>query len=107
MKNQDINVVALPPKPNGEYYIFLYDDASKLELVRLFGKMAINPDLSFDWEDAKFMSSRVTVSFHTQEKGEKQCRPLKKWVIKIFSMLCQIAWKKSLFPGGKKKSAVE
>lgn len=54
---QDINVLALVK--GGERYIFLYDDASRAETLRVLGRYASNPDLSFTWYDAAVLSQKV------------------------------------------------
>ena len=50
MPAQDINVVALVK--GSERYVFLYDDDSRAEALRMLGRYASNPDLSFTWYDA-------------------------------------------------------
>jgi hypothetical protein len=42
-----------------EQYFFLYDDASKAELLRVFGRFAANPELNFTWLSAAKASQRV------------------------------------------------
>jgi hypothetical protein len=54
---QDINVLALVK--GTERYIFLFDDASRAETLRVFGRYASNPDLSFTWYDAAVLSQKV------------------------------------------------
>ena len=48
--NQDINVLALVK--GAERYVFLYDDSSRAETLRVLGRYASNPELSFTWYDA-------------------------------------------------------
>jgi hypothetical protein len=38
-------------KPNGELYLFVYDDSTKPELLRTLARWASDPGLSFDWWD--------------------------------------------------------
>lgn len=57
---QDINVLALVK--GGERYIFLYDDASRAEALRVLGRYASNPELSFTWYDAAVLSQKVRQS---------------------------------------------
>jgi hypothetical protein len=57
---QDINVLALVK--GGERYIFLYDDASRAETLKVLGRYASNPDLSFTWYDAAVLSQKVRQS---------------------------------------------
>jgi hypothetical protein len=54
---QDINVLALVK--GQERYIFLYDDASRAETLRVLGRFASNADLSFTWYDAAVLSQKV------------------------------------------------
>jgi hypothetical protein len=54
---QDINVLALVK--GTERYVFLYDDASRAETLRVLGRFASNPDLSFTWYDAAVLSQKV------------------------------------------------
>lgn len=46
-------------KDNGEQYVFVYDRESTHELIRIFGDYASDPELSFTWFDAGYMSHRV------------------------------------------------
>ncbi len=54
---QDINVLALVK--GSERYIFLYDDTSRNETLRVLGRYASNPELSFSWYDAAVLSQRI------------------------------------------------
>jgi hypothetical protein len=56
----EVNVVALVK--GEERYVFLYDDAQKGRLLRLLGRFAANPKLSFDWNDAAVVARKVTAS---------------------------------------------
>jgi hypothetical protein len=53
----DINVLALVK--GAERYVFLYDDASRAETLRVLGRFASNPDLSFTWYDAAVLSQKI------------------------------------------------
>ena len=55
--NQDINVLALVK--GAERYVFLYDDSSRAETVRMLGRYASNPELSFTWYDAAVLSQKI------------------------------------------------
>jgi hypothetical protein len=55
--SQDINVLALVK--GSERYVFLYDDASKAETLRMLGRYASNPELSFTWYDAAVLSQKI------------------------------------------------
>ena len=54
---QDINVLALVK--GEERYVFLYDDASRAETLRVLGRFASNPELSFTWYDAAVLSQKI------------------------------------------------
>ena len=55
--NEDINVLALVK--GSERYVFLYDDASRAETLRILGRYASNPELSFTWYDAAVLSQKI------------------------------------------------
>lgn len=55
--NQDINVLALVK--GSERYVFLYDDSSRAETLRVLGRYASNPELSFTWYDAAVLSQKI------------------------------------------------
>ena len=55
--NHDINVLALVKQ--NERYVFLYDDASRAETLRVLGRYASNPELSFTWYDAAVLSQKI------------------------------------------------
>ena len=42
-----------------ERYVFLFDDSSRAATLRLLGKYASDPDLSFTWYDAAILSQRI------------------------------------------------
>ena len=42
-----------------ERYVFLFDDESRAETLRLLGRYASNPELSFTWQDAAILSQRI------------------------------------------------
>lgn len=54
---QDINVLALVK--GEERYIFLYDDENRAETLRMLGRYASNPELSFTWYDAAVLSQKI------------------------------------------------
>ncbi len=54
---QDINVLALVK--GQERYVFLYDDSSRAETLRILGRFASNPELSFTWYDAAVLSQKI------------------------------------------------
>ena len=55
--SQDINVLALVK--GEERYVFLFDDAHKAEVLRVLGRYASNPELSFTWYDAAVLSQKI------------------------------------------------
>ena len=61
--NQDINVLALVK--GAERYVFLYDDESRAETLRVLGRFASNPELSFTWYDAAVLSQKI------RQEGQK------------------------------------
>ncbi len=62
-QSQDINVLALVK--GNERYVFLYDDASRAETLRVLGRYASNPELSFTWYDAAVLSQKI------RQEGQK------------------------------------
>jgi hypothetical protein len=62
--NQDINVLALVK--GSERYVFLYDDSSRAETLRMLGRFASNPELSFTWYDAAVLSQKI------RQEGRKE-----------------------------------
>ena len=61
--SEDINVLALVK--GSERYIFLYDDSQSADTLRLLGRYASNPELSFTWYDAAVLSQKIR-----QENGK-------------------------------------
>jgi hypothetical protein len=55
--SQDVNVLAMVK--GEERYVFLYDDDSKAETLRTFGRYASNPELSFTWYDGAVLSQKM------------------------------------------------
>ncbi len=55
--SDDINVLALVK--GGEKYIFLYDDSQRTRTLRVLGRFASNPELSFSWYDAAILSQKI------------------------------------------------
>ncbi len=55
--DQEINVLALVK--GEERYVFLYNDENRVETLRLLGRYAANPELSFSWYDAAVMSKKI------------------------------------------------
>tara|TARA_B100000686_G_C16112426_1_gene628547 strand:- start:127 stop:366 length:240 start_codon:yes stop_codon:yes gene_type:complete len=55
--SSDINVLALVK--GEERFIFLFNDDNRSETLRLFGRYASNPELTFTWYDAAVLSQKV------------------------------------------------
>ncbi len=62
--SQDINVLALVK--GEERYVFLYDDANRAETLRMLGRYASNPELSFTWYDAAVLSQKIRRGMQSQ-----------------------------------------
>lgn len=58
-KADEVNVIALVKRTPGERYVFMYDDRNRHEMLRQFGRLAANRDLSFTWHDAAILSQKV------------------------------------------------
>jgi len=63
----DINVVAIVKAKTTphEYFIFLYDDANRTEVLRQAGRWAANPELAFTWYDCAVAAEKI----RGEEKG--------------------------------------
>jgi hypothetical protein len=57
MPTQDIHVIVC--RIGGETYTFTYRDCDKANLLRILGRFAADPELSFTWHDAAIVSSKV------------------------------------------------
>jgi hypothetical protein len=55
--DKEINVLAMIK--GQERYVFLYDDAHRVETLRTLGRYAADPQLSFTWYDAAVMSKKI------------------------------------------------
>lgn len=53
----EVNVVALVR--GEEQYIFVFDPSRRTELLRLLGRYAADPKLSFNWFDAAVLSQKI------------------------------------------------
>lgn len=71
---QDINVLALVK--GAERYVFLYDDASRAETLRVLGRFASNPELSFSWYDAAVLSQKIRQESTKSEPPKRFSLPL-------------------------------
>lgn len=52
-----LNTIALIK--GDERYLFVFDDNQVAEVLRVFGRFASNPTLSFTWYDAAVLSQKV------------------------------------------------
>jgi len=68
--DRDINVLALVR--GCERYVFFYDDESRAETLRLLGRFASEPELSFTWYDASVLSQKIRQEAEKQEKAIKK-----------------------------------
>ena len=66
---RDIKVIALVK--GEEQYIFLYNENNRAETLRLLGRYASNPELSFSWYDAAVLSQKIRQD-NLQKTREKQ-----------------------------------
>ena len=66
---KDIKVIALVK--GKEQYIFLYNESNRAETLRLLGRYASNPELSFSWYDAAVLSQKIRQD-NLQKTREKQ-----------------------------------
>jgi hypothetical protein len=55
--DKEINILALVK--GEERYVFLYDDQNRVETLRMLGRYAADPQLSFSWYDAAVMSKKI------------------------------------------------
>lgn len=55
--SEDINVLALVK--GSERYIFLYNDSNRSQALRVLGRYASSPELSFSWYDAAVLSQKI------------------------------------------------
>lgn len=55
--DQEINVLALVK--GTERFVFLFDDESRSETLKMLARYASNPDLSFTWYDAAVLSQKI------------------------------------------------
>jgi hypothetical protein len=65
--SHDINVLALVK--GNERYVFLFDDERRAEALRVLGRYASNPELSFSWYDAAVLSQRIRQEGRRQAHG--------------------------------------
>ncbi len=73
--SQDINVLALVK--GKEKYVFLYTEKNRAETLRMLGRYATNPELSFTWYDAAVLSQKIRQESQqkSREKQQKSAAP--------------------------------
>ena len=54
---ESFSIIALAK--NDERYIFIFDDANRINVIRQLGFYAADPELSFSWTDAYVMARRI------------------------------------------------
>ena len=64
---EEVNVLALVK--GEERYVFLYTDQNRAGVLRVLGKFAANPELSFTWYDAAVLSQRIRLDEKTGERS--------------------------------------
>ncbi|MDR2439696.1 MAG: hypothetical protein LBE12_10065 [Planctomycetaceae bacterium] len=68
--SQDINVLALVK--GEERYVFLYNESHRAETLRILGRYASNPELSFTWYDAAVLSQKIRQESQQQAREKQQ-----------------------------------
>lgn len=53
----ELNVLALIK--GQDKYVFLFNDANRVETLRMLGRYAADPELNFSWYDAAMLSQRI------------------------------------------------
>jgi|GEM_PF-2447762 len=67
--DKEIKVIALIK--GEEQYVFLYNENNRAETLRLLGRYASNPELSFSWYDAAVLSQKIRQD-NLQKTRERQ-----------------------------------
>lgn len=55
-----------------ERYVFIFDDASRAEVMRTLGRFASNPSLSFTWYDAAVLLKKLREAEKAREGNRGQ-----------------------------------
>lgn len=77
--DREVNVLALVK--GQERYVFIYNEENRSETMRILGRYASNPELSFSWYDAAVLSQKMRRESHretlagTREKFTLSERP--------------------------------
>ena len=72
--SKEINVLAMVK--GEERYIFLYDDEHRTETLRMLGRYAADPQLSFTWYDAAVLSKKIRETAAAVEAGHLHASPV-------------------------------
>ena len=67
--DKDIKIIALIK--GKEQYVFFYSENNRAETLRLLGRYASNPELSFSWYDAAVLSQKIRQD-NLQKTRERQ-----------------------------------
>ena len=73
-EERDIKVIAL--MKGHEQYVFIYSDRNRAEVLRLLGRYASNPELSFTWYDAAVLSQKIRQEGLKQERERQRAESL-------------------------------
>ena len=65
--NASMNAIVLVEK--SESYIFFYDNESRTETLRVLGRCACNPEMSFTWNNAAVLSQRIREEYKRQDRS--------------------------------------
>ena len=57
VRSEQVNVIALVR--GEEHYVFVFDPKRHTELLRLLGRYAADPSMSFNWYDAAVLSQKI------------------------------------------------
>jgi hypothetical protein len=57
VRSEQVNVIALVR--GEEHYVFVFDPKRRTELLRLLGRYAADPTMSFNWYDAAVLSQKI------------------------------------------------
>ena len=57
VRSEQVNVIALVR--GEEHYVFVFDPKRRTELLRLLGRYAADPTMSFNWYDAAVLSQEI------------------------------------------------
>ncbi|MDR0336124.1 MAG: hypothetical protein LBI18_03440, partial [Planctomycetaceae bacterium] len=55
-----------------ERYVFLYNENHRAETLRILGRYASNPELSFTWYDAAVLSQKIRQESQQQAREKQQ-----------------------------------